>query len=100
MENTVGQPSQLSGLMSASREKYWSELTSDEKIERLRRELKKTVGRNSELSAEVAVLKTIFNQHSHDKFDRVLVPQDMVKSNYGGKDFGRLTDKTGDEVYL
>lgn len=108
MENTPTQGSVTNAFQSASREKYWSdsrekywsELTSDEKVERLRKELKRQCSKNEELMGMLYTLKHKFERHSHDKFERVLVPEALVKDDKGGIGYNKLTDKGGDEVYI
>ncbi len=62
MSNTEERPQQVGnphGLCKASREKFWSELTDQDKIERMRGELKRTQQQLKEARAELYQYKAV-----------------------------------------
>ena len=68
----------------ASREKYWSELSSDEKIERLRNEVKQI--RN--LRNNIDSLLSKFSLHQHGENNEILIPDNSSTGLLGAlRDF-------------
>lgn len=97
MENTSGNVgSPLATL--ASREKYWNELTSDEKIERLRLEVKRLQTEKEDMTGKLERARVIAEYHQHNEHGFVVMAPDHVKEGeYRRK---KITDKGGDEVYI
>lgn len=57
-----------------SREKYWSELTPDEKIERLREQVKSVMALVSDQSNSLEHARAVLMQHTHNPIGQLLVP--------------------------
>lgn len=90
----------MGGSILASREKYWKELKTGEKIERLRTLLKSLVNENDTLRRELGK----FKEHKHnDKGEAVLVKRlvDDYEETLHGNAFGRAyPGAKEDEVYI
>jgi predicted RNase H-like nuclease (RuvC/YqgF family) len=86
-------------LCSPSRQKYWSEITPDERTERLRSELKRALRRIEELSATVRKLKDAAEVHEHGKDGKPVMP---MLSTYGQAecDSPAPRNQTGDDVFI
>lgn len=82
----------------ASREKYWSELTADEKIERMRQILKRATSEGNLNHRRLETLEDVFWGHSHDSegnpVARVRIP------NRGHGEIGRDKPGNPDEIYF
>jgi hypothetical protein len=63
--------------------KYWQDLTQDEKIERLRKEIKSRDRSNSELTRRIRILEEQFKTHSHNGLGMTAVPPQANQDNYG-----------------
>jgi hypothetical protein len=63
--------------------KYWQDLTADEKIERLREEIKSRDRSANELRREFRILLEQFKQHSHNGLGLSVVPPNANQDNYG-----------------
>ncbi len=95
---TTSNTASLQGLLGVSREKYWKELTADEKIERLRYEVRRLQNECDDLRGKLYKTNIIAEQHTHDEFGRILVPASNLKeSSYIRK---KIMDKEGDEVFI
>ena len=64
----------------ASRQKYWSELSSDEKIERMRREVKELQSQIASLTGILLEFGSDFRNHTHVN-DRIVKPIDSLTIN-------------------
>jgi hypothetical protein len=96
----------------ACREKYWSELTDAEKVERMREILKRSERRNEELQEMLHRLAPLVTGHQHGSDGRPVVPADRAFQSelrgypdYGSKAYGlsRISQSnTGnpDDVYF
>jgi len=84
MDNTKPQP---------SRQKYWSELKSDEKIERLREQVKSVQYRQQGMEELLQRL----NNHSHLPDGSIVVP---LHGDYPQQVHGSLRWEKDDEVYF
>lgn len=83
------------GLSLEAREKYWKELSGEEKVERMRQEVKNL--QNSQVASNRTIRKLENHSHSNDALRRLLVP---FESSYGeGRVTGRSI-KDEDEVYF
>ena len=54
---------------NSGREKWWKELTADEKLERMRTVVKRQEGNISRLTDLIYVLKDNFGRHNHNNGD-------------------------------
>lgn len=54
------------------REKYWSELGIEEKLERMRSVIKNEISENENTRGEFSNLKTLFRRHQHNKLGDLL----------------------------
>lgn len=70
------------GLDMAQREKYWKELSIEEKIERLREVVKQRDYKIQELESEVLRLKADFPEHAHQD-GKVMTPVSPRQFNLG-----------------
>lgn len=61
----MGNTTALNSAIPADREKYWKDLTSDEKIERLREQVRIALNNNQNLREEVYNLTNKLNNHEH-----------------------------------
>lgn len=93
-----------SDLLDAYRAKYWSEITPDEKIERLREQVKFAAATIERLQEAIARLTSVFPQHQHGPNGDVLVRAMDTNSSvqqtigYGLKGMARRGE--GDDVYF
>ena len=77
MENSS---SEKSGLDSPKREKDWGEITTDEKVERMRQVVKNISSQCYRLQRKVDVLESIVRGHKHQE-DGVVVPVGLVSES-------------------
>lgn len=89
--------SKLQGLQ-AQREKYWVELTADEKIERMRSEIKKLKNNINSMNSNFYKLKELFLEHKH--LDGEVVNKSNMRSDYDEMASGALINKNQDQVYF
>lgn len=87
-----------SGLGLASRQKYWSEITADEKIERLRDLCKSVVRQNDSLRRELAKIK----RHTHDESGKAVTVKPLSEDydEYGSSQLVGMKSMNPDEVYI
>jgi len=78
--------------MKANRQKYWSEIDQDEKIKRLRAELKRYMRQLDDLHYDVRRLK----EHRHSSDGAPAVP--FERPGYEGRTIRH--EKDGDDVYF
>lgn len=73
------------------REKYWSEIDTDEKIERLRAFVKNLQGENNRLRSTINSIK----QHTHDDQGKAVTVKPLTDEygEYGGNQIGTRTDQ-------
>lgn len=69
-----------SGNAAIQREKYWQELTPEQKIERLAERLHEALVANSALSRQIANLQRDMGRHAHGAHGEVLKP---IYDGYG-----------------
>ena len=74
------------------REKYWSEINEIEKIERMRREVKRHFRQLNELREQIRKLK----RHRHNQPDGEI----FIPMNYGEYDEIPRPERSGDDVYF
>ena len=86
-----------SGLLG-SRQKYWSEITADEKIERLRDLCKSVVSQNDSLRRELAKIK----RHTHDESGKAVSVKPLAEDydEYGSSQLAGAMKGNKDEVYI
>lgn len=58
-------PAEKAKLGGAMREKYWNELTSDEKVERMRGQLKVTMRQLEEMTERLYATESLLKRHEH-----------------------------------
>ena len=75
------------------REKYWSELDVDEKIERIRKEVKALMSSRTNFFNRINELE----EHSHDKMGDVVV---KIHGRYGGSESLGKIGQYDDDVYF
>ena len=85
-------------ICTASREKYWSEITADERIARLRSELKRTQRRCEEQGKLIAKLVTRSEAHEHGANGRPVMPLDS--SRHEERDEAPLRGTQGDDCFF
>jgi hypothetical protein len=81
--------------MEESREKYWSELTTDEKVERMRNEVKDLIRLVVQLDYR---LRLLF-RHSHSE-GRITAPIDEIRAEVIGSMGGEVEPSMNDDVYF
>lgn len=92
-----GVPGGLADAMP-SREKYWSELTADEKIERMRSEIKGLRSTNEYQASMIHKLRSAFYSHSHDMQNGYIVKrlveweEQSLNAPYCGATLAKNTD--------
>ena len=81
-----------------SREKYWGELKTDEKIERLRNLLKSCVAENDRLRRKLSV----FNRHTHDESGKAVSVKPLSEDydEYGAQVGMKSVSSNPDDVYI
>jgi len=81
------------------REKYWSEITADERIVRMRSELKRAQRRIDEQGNAIAKLLTQMAEHEHGSNGQPVMP---IVSRYSSqeRDMPTSSKGTGDEVWF
>jgi archaellum component FlaC len=82
--------------MEESREKYWSELTTDEKVERMRDQVKSLIRIVDRLNYK---LNLLFRHSHHDHEGRVTIPIDECREAIGAIG-GRVKPENKDDVYF
>lgn len=88
--------------LGAMREKYWSELTDSEKIERTRSQVKTLQWKVEDLENAMYILRKTFIEHSHLE-GKVVKNVHEIESHFSprGASLGRIGDGKGaDEVYF
>ena len=80
--------------LEACREKYWSEITQKEKIERTRKAVKRLMNEIHNLGMGMERLK----KHSHNLEGEAIVVE-KIKSYYGGEE-DSMPRKEDDNVYF
>lgn len=85
----------------ASREKYWSELSIEEKIGRMRQIVRSQREQLQHLDRIVSGLMAKFEAHSHDA-QRVLIPSSLgLEANIGQFRIGKSRDaEDGEDCYF
>ena len=86
------------GSLGAKREKYWSEITADEKIERMRQIVHNLLSNDQRKDMEITKLKDALRIHQHIG-EKIVVPYNnntIESGNYRA----RIGDKEGNEVYF
>jgi regulator of replication initiation timing len=90
----------LGGQMLAQREKYWSEIKADEKIERLRTLLKSMVSENNRLRSELNKIK----RHTHDESGKAVTIKPLSEEYGEDSQIGAGIYKTAsgnpDDTYI
>lgn len=89
--------SKLQGLQT-SIEKYWVELTADEKIERMRNEVKSLKNKLNATNNNLFKVKELFLKHKH--LDGEVVNKSDMRSDYDEIASGALINKNQDQVYF
>ena len=77
----------------ACREKHWSEITQKEKIERMRKMVKKLIQDVDSLNNQMRKVRT----HSHSPEGKAVIIEDLLYYNRGE---GRIFHDEGDNVYF
>lgn len=84
-----------------SREKYWSELTSYEKIERMRTQVKYRDYLIDDMQKKLNKLEQFFYKHQHcERTAKVLVEPNQYEHITGGGLLGAKYDSGSQEVYF
>lgn len=85
----------------SGREKYWSELTADEKIERMRQQVKHIQGRCAECTKKLRNAQSLFQYHQHGPDGAILVSLNAERIEFE-TDYGGLEKRSEnpDEVYF
>lgn len=90
----------LPGAALGSRDKYWSELNADEKIERMRRELKRALRMAEEGLTNGHEVSERLNVHGHLD-GKVVVPTNNYDIRANKRYVSdRIGDQEGDNVYF
>ena len=84
--------------LQAQREKYWVELTADEKIERMRGEVKKLKNSINSINNNFYKLKNLFLEHKH--LDGEVVNKSEIRNDYDESTGSSLINKNQDQVYF
>lgn len=105
MENKKSSAGTLTnqGLVGASlggamREKYWSEITSDEKVERMRNQVKMLQDKVSGLEEALYIIRKTFLNHAHTENKIVQYIQDF--ESHLDKPWGSIGRYDGNETYF
>lgn len=85
-------------ICTASREKYWSEITADERIARLRSELKRTQRRCEEQGKLIAKLVVRSEDHEHGANGRPVMP--INSSRHESCDEAPRRETQGDDCFF
>jgi hypothetical protein len=85
-----------------SREKYWSELTVEEKVERLRQMLKGLADSTSRDHEKLYFLSDLFDIHEHNQRGETAVPSKKIYAGHQYPIGGKIQAKGGnpDDVYF
>jgi hypothetical protein len=90
--------------MVASREKWWSELTADEKIARLREIVRRQATMMREMDHRLHIVTNVNREHSHAPTGEAVIPI-RTADNYWPRDTGeqisrRREGEGPDDVYF
>lgn len=85
----------------ASREKYWSEITHEEKTERTRNQIKMLQNRIDDLENALQIIRKTFLNHSHSD-NNIVQKVNEFESHYGNTPHGRIgrLNANMDEIYF
>lgn len=84
-----------------SREKYWNELTPDEKLERMRMMVRSAISNIGELEAMLSKVRKAFLHHTHDAIGRIHVPLEAEDlRDVPHRSLKRFLDSPKDEDYF
>ena len=102
---TASEERTLNQLSKATREKYWSELTADEKIERMRQQVKHIQSRCSVCTKELKTVSRLFHDHQHAESGKILVSASVKENVLYEIEYGEGRNITStwvspDEVYF
>jgi len=98
MENSNAPTPMSAGL--ANREKFWSELDSDTKIERMRSVLKNLVNKVERMENLGYKTRKLLLRHSHTEDGKVVQVITELETDSCDSPRGRIGDKEGDNVYI
>lgn len=80
----------------ADRNKYWSELENDERIERLRTLVKSIVSENNSLRKEMRIIK----EHIHDKDGKAVIVKPLRDEYDGMSTLAGSVREDPEKVYI
>jgi hypothetical protein len=90
MNETLSTGTSVKNPGEPSREKYWSELTSDERVERLRQVIKSLQYRHDYTNEDMIKMQNHFYKHQHDAKGALIAPLTQYDGGLGGSLMGQV----------